>query len=160
MRVRKYSLMVKESGEAYLRTDVSKNYQELDRANSPYAVAKLMDDVFQICSEAEEHLYALAYTGQKLTGVFEISHGVPHGTLSSPRNIFARVLQCNASYFILIHNHPGGNLNPSSADFETAYKLIELSKMMECPMQDFIITIRDENGMHYWSMSEQGMITQ
>lgn len=158
MRIRKYSLRINDSGMPFLYTEMSTNYPEIDKISGPRSIVKMLDDVFGFCQFAEEHLYMLAMIGSRLTGVFEVTHGSPVSSMSSPRNIFARLLQCNASTFVLVHNHPSGNVAPSGTDLDTARKLSELSIMMECRMLDFIVAGREYGELKWWSMFENGEI--
>lgn len=80
------------------------------------------------------------------------------GTLThvqaSPREIFQRVLQANALGFMIIHNHPSGNLKPSDADIQFSQRLKVLGEQMSSPMFDSFIVTRDS----YWSMSENNQL--
>ncbi len=58
----------------------------------------------------------LLNTSNRALGIYSISNGGITGTIADPRMIFAAALKTNASSLVLAHNHPSGNLNPSSAD--------------------------------------------
>lgn len=76
------------------------------------------------------------------------------GTLThvqaSPREIFQRLLRTNAYGFMIVHNHPSGNLKPSKADIQFSQKLVTLGQQMDIHMFDSFIVSCDG----YWSMSE------
>ena len=65
------------------------------------------------------------------------------GTLSSasvhPREVFKLACLYSASKIILVHNHPSGDSNPSSADIEITNRLMEIGKLMNIPIIDHII---------------------
>lgn len=66
---------------------------------------------------AEEYVYVVGLTTKtQALGVFEISHGAVSASICNPREIFIRLLLCGASTFVMIHNHPSGDTNPSKAD--------------------------------------------
>lgn len=73
---------------------------------------------------------------------------------ASPREIFQRVLRANALGFMIIHNHPSGNLKPSDADVQFSHRLKLLGDQMAVPMIDSFIVTRDS----YWSMSENSQL--
>ena len=73
---------------------------------------------------------------------------------ASPREIFQRVLKANALGFMMIHNHPSGNLTPSDIDIHFSQQLQSLGDQLGMPMFDsFIVT-----GESYWSMSENDQL--
>lgn len=71
-------------------------------------------------------------------------------SICNPREIFIRLLLCGASTFVMIHNHPSGDTNPSKADRMVAQKLKEAGDLLGITMIDSIII-----GYHYYlSMKE------
>ena len=53
------------------------------------------------------------------------------------------------------HNHPSGNLNPSSSDLKITQKIKEAGNLMDIQLLDhLIITSEDE----YFSMADSGHI--
>ncbi len=62
---------------------------------------------------------------------------------ASPRDIFSPALECRASAFILIHNHPSGNPEPSDDDIKFTKKVKEGSEILGIPFLDHIIIGRD-----------------
>ena len=76
------------------------------------------------------------------------------GTLSNatihPREIFKAAIKNSASKIIIMHNHPTGNSNPSTADINLTKKLTEIGELMSIPIIDHIII-----GYHnYYSFME------
>lgn len=68
-----------------------------------------------------------------------ISRGGVSGTVADIRIIFKHAIENLASSIIVCHNHPSGNLTPSSADIALTKKLVETGKVMEIPVLDHII---------------------
>ena len=54
---------------------------------------------------------------------------------------------------MLIHNHPSGNLTPSTSDIQTTARMQELGELMGISLVDHIITGRDGN---YYSFRDKG----
>lgn len=65
------------------------------------------------------------------------------GTIDSveihPREIFSHALFKGAKSIILMHNHPSGNPEPSSADIKTTKILAEVGRTLGIPIMDHII---------------------
>ena len=90
--------------------------------------------------KAEEYAFMLAYDTKKvLIGVFEISHGTINTALLSNREIFMRALLIGAANIIIVHNHPSGNILPSEQDRNICKKIMDAAKLLEIPLDDFII---------------------
>ena len=68
-----------------------------------------------------------------------ISIGSIRQSIASPQEIFKWAIKLNASGFVLIHNHPSGDFNPSSADVDFTKKMKKLGEMMEISLIDHII---------------------
>lgn len=83
-----------------------------------------------------------------------LSVGTVNSALVSPREVFLQALKYQAVYFMLLHNHPGGDVRPSREDAEITKKLAELGDMMQLCMLDHIIL--SENA--YFSFKEAGLL--
>lgn len=95
--------------------------------------------------KAEEYAFMFAYDTKKvLIGVFEISHGTINTALLSNREIFMRALLIGAANIIIIHNHPSGNILPSEQDRDVCKKIMNAAKLLEIPLDDFIIIGNEE----------------
>lgn len=56
-----------------------------------------------------------------------------------PREIFKEAVKSNASYIILVHNHPTGNATPSYADKKATVELMRAASIMNIEIVDHII---------------------
>ena len=83
-----------------------------------------------------------------------ISKGGQSGTVADPKIIFKTALEQNAAYIILAHNHPSGNLKPSTEDIRLTKKLVEAGKMMDLPVVDHLIM----TDKAYYSFCDEGLI--
>ncbi len=68
-----------------------------------------------------------------------ISQGGVSGTLVDPKLIFKFALDLLASSMVLVHNHPSGQLKPSTADQALTQKLKSAGQTLEIPVLDHII---------------------
>jgi len=86
--------------------------------------------------------------------VMSVSEGGQAGTVADPKKIFKMALDQNASYIILCHNHPSGNLRPSDADIRLTRKMKEAGQLLDLPVLDHLI-IGDEK---YYSFADEGQM--
>jgi DNA repair protein RadC len=83
-----------------------------------------------------------------------ISKGGLAGTVADPKIIFKAALEHNAASIILAHNHPSGNLKPSSADIRLTKKLVEAGNMLDISILDHVIFCDKK----YYSFADAGEI--
>ncbi len=72
----------------------------------------------------------------------------------SPRCIFKRAFELASTSLILIHNHPGGNIEPSPNDINLTRKLASLGRSLEIDIGDHIIIA----GPKWFSFLRQGLL--
>lgn len=84
----------------------------------------------------------------------QVSNGGLTGTVADIRIILKNALLYNAAKLIIAHNHPSGNLTPSSADKELTRKLKEAAEWMDIKLLDHLIVA----GTNYLSMADEGII--
>ncbi|HEY0670185.1 MAG TPA: DNA repair protein RadC [Sphingobacteriaceae bacterium] len=102
----------------------------------------------------EEFWIVLLNRANKITSKHLISKGGQAGTVADPKIIFNTVLQHQATSVILAHNHPSGNLKPSSADISLTTKLVAAGKLLDIEVLDHLI-ITDKD---YYSFADEGMM--
>ena len=87
-----------------------------------------------------EHLAAL-YLNARNELIFKkhIFIGTLNANICHPREIFAEALRQNAASVILVHNHPSGDPEPSSADIEITKRIQEAGKIMGIDVLDHVI---------------------
>lgn len=139
----RHNVLVKEKAVNYTTESI----------NNPQAVTGMLNTVFRLNKQAEEHVYMIALnTKGKVLGVFEISHGAVSQSLCGSREIFIRALLCGASGIILVHNHPSGDTTPSKEDTASYNRLKEAGKLIGINVLDSIIV-----GESYYSFTENGI---
>ncbi|MDK9876437.1 MAG: DNA repair protein RadC [Staphylococcus equorum] len=78
------------------------------------------------------------------------------GTLNSsivhPREIFSEAVKCASNAIIVLHNHPSGDVTPSTEDIKTTERLKKCGQVLGIDLLDHII-IGDHT---YLSMVEEG----
>lgn len=130
---------------------------------NPNAFAKrivnLVDELTNLSMRPEEHLMIVTFSGMLIpTGVFEISHGTKHQTLSAMAQIVTRALLINADAIIVLHNHPGGIVTESETDIETVTALKNLIKPLDLTVVDSIIVGKKSGSTIFNSFRERGLL--
>jgi len=65
------------------------------------------------------------------------------GTLTQipvhPREVIKSAILANAHSFILVHNHPSGDQQPTKEDHKITEEMIEVGRLMKIPLKDHVI---------------------
>ena len=92
-----------------------------------------------------------------------MGHGTVNACLLHTWKIMIRNLLCGAGTFIVVHNHPSGEVSVSKENISTTKRLFEAGRLIGIELLDHIIIGRKENGdsygYAYYSMKEQGLLT-
>ncbi|MDB4443261.1 JAB domain-containing protein [Saprospiraceae bacterium] len=102
----------------------------------------------------EEFKLLLLNRSNNVLGIYNMSKGGVSGTIVDLKIIFATALKCVASSIVLAHNHPSGNISPSSHDIELTKKIKEAGELLDIKVLDHIIVTK--NG--YYSFADHGML--
>jgi DNA repair protein RadC len=106
-------------------------------------------------SEPVERLRVLFLNrSNHLIGDEVLVSGSPGGMAVYPRNIFKRSLELSASGLLLVHNHPGGNIEPSKADIAFTREMKKLALTLEIDIHDHIII----TGTRWFSLAKWGLL--
>ena len=153
VRMTKYTTKLTETKRVVLEKEFSMNFPGLSHIiRSPQDAVEVGKEFMHIHEEPEEHLYMICMnTKNKVTGVFEISHGSVNASIATPREIFQKALLANAVSIILMHNHPSGDSTPSHADIEMTKRATKAGKIIGVEVLDHIII-----GDRYASLKEKG----
>lgn len=90
-----------------------------------------------------EHLIAICMDGQgNITGVITIAQGGIHGAAIQLADIFRAVLSTHAAMFVLAHNHPSGDPNPSAHDREFTESVRAASDIIGLSLVDHVVVTR------------------
>lgn len=68
-----------------------------------------------------------------------VSIGILNRTLIHPREVFSDPIKESAASVIIAHNHPSGNLEPSSEDIEVTKRLVEAGTLLGINVLDHVI---------------------
>ena len=94
-------------------------------------VVKFIDDQEDIRNHAEERIYCIAMNAKnEIISFSQIAQGGINTCDFNIKELFKIILLCNASKFVLIHNHPSGDSTPSLNDYKVTERIKEASKIM------------------------------
>jgi DNA repair protein RadC len=102
----------------------------------------------------EEFWLLLLDRGNRLIDRVRVSMGGIHGTVADPKVIFKEALDRRASCLVLGHNHPSGQLRPSTEDINLTRKLVDGGRLLEILVQDHLIV----TSSGYFSFADNGMM--
>lgn len=124
--------------------------------NSSYDAVNIVrkvwnDDTIEM---QEEVKVILLNHSNSVLGVYNLSKGGMTASLVDIRLILSVTLKCLATGVILVHNHPSGNLKPSTSDLTIVQKLKDSCKLLDISLLDSIIITKDS----YMSFNDDGLI--
>ncbi len=84
-----------------------------------------------------------------------VSHGTVAANTVYPRELVKLALEINASAMVLAHNHPSGNLEPSSKDYQLTRTLYLACSFMNIRLLDHLIIGQSDRT---YSFADQGLM--
>jgi DNA repair protein RadC len=106
--------------------------------------------------DREQFCVLLLDAKNKIIGLNIVSTGSLSSASVHPREVLKPAILANASAMILAHNHPSGELIPSSADKAITKRIIQASSIIGITVHEHLIISMDEG--RYFSFADQGMI--
>lgn len=101
--------------------------------------------------------YLITLNSQKnVISNYLISKGSVNSSLFDPKEIGRILINDNATFFVLAHNHPSGVLKPSSDDINITVKLTEIGEMLNAILLDHLIV----NDYNFLSFKELGLTNE
>lgn len=147
--------MKKYANEVFITKNVGTKTESIKIQNSSDA-HKFISKIFnnEVLDVREEFLVLFLNRNNITIAWSKISSGGLSGTVVDTRLIFKQALDCLASSIILAHNHPSGNLTPSSQDIAITNKIQDGAKLFEMEVLEHLIIT--SNG--YYSFKDEGKI--
>ncbi|MCX6006418.1 MAG: DNA repair protein RadC [Chloroflexi bacterium] len=134
------------------RDDPDYNYKG-DPVQSPEAAFKSMQE--KLRGKKKEHFFILCLdTRNRVSSKKQVSQGNLDSSIVHPREVFKDAISSLASSVIFVHNHPSGDLEPSSEDITLTKRLVEAGELLGIPVLDHIIV--SDRG--YTSMKSRNLI--
>ena len=155
--IKQFELLLHEDRTPYLEKVLDVHADADGSYNDPGEIARLIETVFLAGKLAEEHVWLLGFDAQlHCVGVFEVSRGGINQCFVSKASIIKRALLSCAALIVLVHNHPSGNVEPSSEDIALTKQLQLAAMLCDIELIDHIIIGAADGG--YCSMFKQNLL--
>ena len=103
----------------------------------------------------EEVIVLMFSFANQLIGYFKLSSGGLTSTVVDTRIIFSVALKSLATNVIISHNHPSGNMLPSTQDDELTRRIVDAGKILDISLLDHIIVSPQ---FDYFSYADDGRL--
>ena len=113
------------------------------KVGSLQEIAKVFQDLLRLedgIDQEKEHFYVMHLdTKSRVKMVELVSMGSINASVVHPRETFRRAVIEGATSILAAHNHPSGEVEPSSEDTKVTKVLFEAGRILGIPLQDRII---------------------
>ena len=79
--------------------------------------------------------------------------GTINRSVVHPREIFKEAYLLSASSIVCLHNHPSGDVSPSSEDIKFTKSIMEIGRLQGIPVVDHLIIGEDSYYSFYENMN-------
>lgn len=114
-------------------------------------------DVFNIVknyvtTEFQEHFIIISLDNKSRVIKSKLKYiGTSDEITISPREIFRDLIEDRAHATIIAHNHPSGDITPSSQDINTTERMVDIGHLMNIHVLDHLVFSKDD----YSSMKQE-----
>ncbi|KRM22287.1 RadC family protein [Latilactobacillus graminis] len=110
-----------------------------------------------LAGETQEQLLAVFLdVKNQIIQTKQIYIGTLNSSVAHPREVFKLAVQYSAAKFILVHNHPSGQLSPSTQDIAFTKRIIACGEFMGIACLDHLII----GSQQYLSLREEGYLVE
>ncbi len=121
------------------------------QVREPRDIARLLQDL--IGNADREHFVAVYLDARhRVTHVHTVSVGNLTATTVHPREVFKGALLANAQALVVGHNHPSGDVNPSTEDRRVVERLREVGTVLGIELLDAVIV---GSGRSFYSFASE-----
>lgn len=122
--------------------------------SSPFDAQMLFREI--IGEKDREHFAVLCVDTKNRPTHFQVVHiGNLNSAIVSPREVFKVAILANAACVMFFHNHPSGDVAPSTQDIEITERLKDSGDLLGIQVLDHIIV---GEGMSYTSLAQRGYL--
>lgn len=122
-------------------------------------VARLLGEEMRLLDYESVRVVCLN-TKHMVLAVEEVTRGILNESLFHPREAFRPALARQAYAIILVHNHPSGNVQPSTSDLHVTRKMKEAGEVLQIELIDHVILGAPMAGSekNYFSFKNEGLL--
>ena len=129
-------MKIREAVISYTETEHEFDHTDVSSADK---VASYMRGAIDFRPEQEQLWVIFLNTQMQALGRYLCTLGTLDSTVIHPREVFRPAMLANAHSIILVHNHPSGNTQPSSADDQATRQLSHTGQLLGIPLIDHVI---------------------
>ena len=123
------------------------------------------DDIYEIMQQIlmresrigreKEHFWVIGLNiNNEISYIELVSLGSISSAIVKPLEVFSLAARKKSPQIVLVHNHPSGNVKPSSEDKNLTERLVEGGKILEIKVLDHLIIL--EQG--HFSFADNGLL--
>lgn len=131
-----------KSGRFVSMVKESSKKQSVSNSQEVYNIIK---PLFAKDDDIEKVYFIFLNAQNKILSIEELFSGSLTASSIYPREIVKRLIQLKASAFIMVHNHPSGDIKPSAEDKSITIKVGVAAASIDVQLHDHIII---GNGFH------------
>lgn len=144
---------IKAAFELGRRLEDPDYYSKESPVQSPEQAYKSVQE--KLKGKKKEHFYLLCLdTRNRVCSKKQVSVGNLDSSIVHPREVFKDAISSLAASVIFVHNHPSGDLEPSSEDVNLTRRLVDAGELLGIPVLDHIIV--SDRG--YTSMKSRNLV--
>ena len=131
-------------------------YNQRQRISNSQGAYEILTNLFPENTMDYRETFIVLYLNRanQVLGYSVISQGGTSNTTVDIKMVIQTALLANASCIMLAHNHPSGNLHPSSDDNRITNRIIEAARLFDITVLDHIIITNES----YYSFTDNGDI--
>jgi DNA repair protein RadC len=139
-----------EIGRRFREDEASTSKQKISSAKD------IVDIVMPQIRDLKTEVFKVVHldSNNRIIDIVDAAIGTVNHAMPIVREIIHSALQKFAMSIVCVHNHPSGNITPSTQDKKFTKELSDAGKLMEIKLVDHII-IGDGN---YYSFTDEGLI--
>lgn len=131
-------------------------YNQRQKISNSQGAYEILTNLFPENTMDYRETFIVLYLNRanQVLGYSVISQGGTSNTTVDIKMVIQTALLANASCIMLAHNHPSGNLRPSSDDNRITNIIIEAARLFDITVLDHIIITNES----YYSFTDNGNI--
>jgi DNA repair protein RadC len=131
-------------------------YNQRQKISNSQGAYEILTNLFPENTMDYRETFIVLYLNRanQVLGYSVISQGGTSNTTVDIKMVIQTALLANASCIMLAHNHPSGNLHPSSDDNRITNRIIEAARLFDITVLDHIIITNES----YYSFTDNGDI--
>ena len=131
-------------------------YNQRQKISNSQGAYEILTNLFPENTMDYRETFIVLYLNRanQVLGYSVISQGGTSNTTVDIKMVIQTALLANASCIMLAHNHPSGNLHPSSDDNRVTNRIIEAARLFDITVLDHIIITNES----YYSFTDNGNI--